>query len=956
MAYGSSPYGAAAYTGAAAGGGAPLVISYQAESAFGGAYGAPLGGGLFDTYKASPAFGAAYGGARGGGLFLSYQAESAFGGAYGAPLGGGLFLTYKASSAYGAGYGAFLTETTITVSPVQPVGVNAYLARQRTARATAYVTVPVAPPPPPGGSGPGEPPPLPGTGPGDAIFGVNLAPLGIPQVSETFPTPIIIGGQPYADSNRTPWKPTVARSTWATQLQVEVGGEDVTFFRGVPTEVQSWASQEPFGDSSAVFVLPAITSFDQLRQPLAVPTGITVGMAGTFTNAGYWTASVLGLVTGFGDAGFFGDPLGLLNAPVSGIASSSRGYGYALCAEDGGVFCFGSVPFKGSIPGLAPPNNVVPAPVISIALSATGMGYWLLDQLGQVYAFGDANYMGGIDWSNYPNMPKVNSLIPGDVAVSIARSGSGNGYYIITAAGHIYCFGDVASKDYGDGAPYYIAPYTGIATSSGVNGYVLVNTLGRTYAFGAMNPVGDVTFPLNAPADSIASTGTGGYWIGAEDGGVFAFGNAGFFGSVPGGGTTAGGSLSWLYLGAPIAINRVAPDGSVSTLFEGVVADWEDRLDSGEIGLTVQCTGSLFQLDWYIAKPIPNLPFQGYSPETGNPIFGWDIALAIPTAIASVADPTPGTAIGNGVVPTPRLSPFNGNYCVLNIPGGGSETGILTVTQPAWDKLLTSYIQNILSQAETFGGLQYTVGLQRPRTPVLGVKDFETVNWTVSTGGSGIKHDLSLDISTAANAIYGSGTAPPIISTLQSGGSTTTSGVAGTWAGAKFPRIPVRPAPVFPLGAGSFSPGGLASGFLPFTNWMRQSGWPMTSQDTYIATDAALGNLDYFLILNWQVAAGSSRPAWWTSPPGTRPSTRAPTQEPSPMSSTRPSGSSPRSSPTPTHRRGPSSGSTPSTTPGSPESSATRPWARRSPSLKASSRRRSRGGGSRSRPGPGPSP
>lgn len=767
---------------------------------------------------------------------LIYQADSGFGAGQAQP---GTTNLYVATSAFGAGYAQPVASA---ASPIPPTADGyAFLLRNRSARASAQISVPVAPPPPAGTPGPGEPTPIPGK-PGDAIAAaLALAPLGIPRVSEILPKPIIIGGQPYLDSNRTPWKASkVIREVWCTQLQIEVGGEDVTFFRGTPTIVGSWASQEPFGDSSCVFVLPAVTSFDQLIQPVAIPTGEVVGIAGTFTGAGYWQVAESGLVVGYGDASFFGDGLGLINAPISGIAASPSAYGYALVAEDGGVFCYGETQFRGSLPGL---GLTPPSPVVGIALTASGNGYWLVDQGGQIYAFGDAVY--------YGNAP----LVSGDVAVGIARAPAGNGYYVLCSNGNLYALPE-STPYHGNGSSSFVAPYTGIATSPGVDGYVFVNSLGQAYAFGAVLFEGDVGEPINEPTNSIALVGNSGYWMSAGDGGVFAFGSVPFLGSVPGGGTTDAGSLSWLTLGAPMTINRVGPDGSVKTLFEGVVADWEDAIADDQVGLSIQCVGSLFQLDWYIAKPIPNLPFQGYSPDTGNPIFGWDIAQAVPQAISSVYNPTPGTAIGTGAVPSPRPSPFNGNACVLNIPGGGSETGILTVTQPAWDKLLTSYIQNILSQAETFGGAQYTVGLQRPRTPVLMVKDFDSVNWTVATGGSGVKQDLSLDITTAANAIYGSGTAPPVISTIQAGNSVTTTGLAGTWAGAKFPRI--APAtPPFPLSPGAvFTPGGAAGGLGPFSDWMRQSGWPMVSGNTYVATNGVLGNLDYYLILNWQVQAG----------------------------------------------------------------------------------------------------
>jgi hypothetical protein len=750
---------------------------------------------------------------------ITTQCVSAFGAGYAQVVGP---VTTKGKSAFGAGYAQPAMSEVIGV-PIDPTEDGyAYLLRNRTARATPSVYVPPIPAP----------------------AGLHLGTLGIPRVSEAFDQPTIINGLPYADASKTPWNPSsVTREVpWAKQLQIVVSGDDVTFFRNVPTEIQSWASQEPFGDSSAVFLLPAVTSFDGLREPLAVPVGATVGTASTFTGNGYWTASALGLVTGFGDAAFYGDPLGLLNAPVTGIAASRTGYGYALVAADGGVFCFGNVGFFGSLPGIpAVPSR----PCIAIVLTGDEAGYWVIDAAGESYAFGDAPFLG--------NVP----LVSGDYCTAAAPT-DGGGYVVLTGQGRLYFFGGSVT-DFGNATPFYVAPFVGIGTYPGVDGYLIVNSLGSVYAFGNLLYEGGVIGPLNAPANAIAvgqavSGVSAGYWIGAGDGGIFTYGTETFYGSIPDGGTSIGGSLSWLSLGADVTINAILADNSVFTLFEGVIADWEDNATTSQIGLSVQCVGSTFQADWYIAKPIPNLPFQGYSPETGNPIFGWDIAQAIPAALSTPYNPSQGTAIPvvYGAVPTP----YKGNACIVDLPGGASETGILTVTQPAWDKLLSQYTQNILSQAQSYGGLQYTVGLQRPRTPVLRQKNFTEINWTVSTGGHGVEPDLSLDITTAANAIYGSGTAPPVISTISAGTSTTTVGTAGTWQGAKYPQFP-PPAPSFPLGGGAFfSPGDGQTGLQVFTNWMRQSGFPMVSQDTYLATSPGNGVFDYYLIIAWQIQAG----------------------------------------------------------------------------------------------------
>ncbi|MHB8343885.1 MAG: SpoIID/LytB domain-containing protein [Ferrimicrobium sp.] len=73
--------------------------------------------------------------------------------------------------------------------------------------------------------------------------------------------------------------------------------------------------------------------------------------------------------------------------------------------------------------------------------------------------------------------------------------------------------------------------------------------LGSTYTYGITGLSG--SRPLNAPIVGIASTpGGGGYWMVAADGGVFNFGDAGFFGSTGG-----------QYLASPVVGIASTPDG-----------------------------------------------------------------------------------------------------------------------------------------------------------------------------------------------------------------------------------------------------------------------------------------------------------------------------------------------------------------------------------------------------------
>src|SRR5664280_2643361 len=72
----------------------------------------------------------------------------------------------------------------------------------------------------------------------------------------------------------------------------------------------------------------------------------------------------------------------------------------------------------------------------------------------------------------------------------------------------------------------------GVATSAAAAAWALTALTAPVGAAPAALPTGDGVV-LNAPIVDVASTpGGGGYWEGASDGGVFAFGDAGFYGST----------------------------------------------------------------------------------------------------------------------------------------------------------------------------------------------------------------------------------------------------------------------------------------------------------------------------------------------------------------------------------------------------------------------------------------
>ena len=78
-------------------------------------------------------------------------------------------------------------------------------------------------------------------------------------------------------------------------------------------------------------------------------------------------------------------------------------------------------------------------------------------------------------------------------------------------------------------------PIAGIARTSDAKGYWLVASDGGIFAFGDAGFHGSTgNIALNRPVVGMASTPDGkGYWLVASDGGIFAFGDAGFHGSIP---------------------------------------------------------------------------------------------------------------------------------------------------------------------------------------------------------------------------------------------------------------------------------------------------------------------------------------------------------------------------------------------------------------------------------------
>jgi hypothetical protein len=151
-------------------------------------------------------------------------------------------------------------------------------------------------------------------------------------------------------------------------------------------------------------------------------------------------------------------------------------------------------------------------------------GYWMLTADGHVYPFGDAASFG----QPYP-------LEAGIRAVHLEPTPMGDGYWVLNDSGQVAAYGD--ADDYGSvlaGRLDRNERATSLSATPTGQGYWVFTTRGRVLPFGDAGFYGDVSaIALNQPVIGSVATPSGlGYYLFASDGGIFNFGDAAFFGST----------------------------------------------------------------------------------------------------------------------------------------------------------------------------------------------------------------------------------------------------------------------------------------------------------------------------------------------------------------------------------------------------------------------------------------
>ena len=170
-------------------------------------------------------------------------------------------------------------------------------------------------------------------------------------------------------------------------------------------------------------------------------------------------------------------------------------------------------------------NQVVPA-LAGLALpyppsSVGGRSYWVFTASGAVYPFGNA--------ASHGSAAAIALHAP---IVGSAATPDGGGYWLVASDGGVFSYGDARFFGSRGGQPLN-KPIVGMAATPDGGGYWLVASDGGVFSYGDARFFGSRGGqPLNKPIVGMAATPDGGgYWLVASDGGVFSYGDAGFFGS-----------------------------------------------------------------------------------------------------------------------------------------------------------------------------------------------------------------------------------------------------------------------------------------------------------------------------------------------------------------------------------------------------------------------------------------
>ncbi|MDQ1493328.1 MAG: hypothetical protein QOJ23_5842 [Actinomycetota bacterium] len=262
--------------------------------------------------------------------------------------------------------------------------------------------------------------------------------------------------------------------------------------------------------------------------PIGLPP-LPIGPTPLSTGSGYWMLTGDGHVHPFGDAAFYGQPSPLAGgARAADLEPTPSGNGYWTLDDHGRVRAYGDAwepdlppPAQAPTAGSVAADRLDPGErAVSLSATPSGDGYWVFTSRGRAVPFGDAGFFGDVS-AVHLNQPVVGSV----------ATPTGQGYYLFASDGGIFTFGDAAFFG-STGAVALNKPVVAMAVPPSGGGYWLVGSDGGLFAFGAAGFFGSMgSVRLNRPVSAVVP-GRDGYLMVGEDGGAFSFGDVAFFGSL----------------------------------------------------------------------------------------------------------------------------------------------------------------------------------------------------------------------------------------------------------------------------------------------------------------------------------------------------------------------------------------------------------------------------------------
>ncbi|HUP69256.1 MAG TPA: superoxide dismutase family protein [Acidimicrobiales bacterium] len=342
--------------------------------------------------------------------------------------------------------------------------------------------------------------------------------------------------------------------------------------------------------------------------------------------AGYWFVASDGGVFAFGDAKFHGSTGALkLNRPVVGMAASPSRNGYWLTASDGGIFAFGDAKFFGSTGALTLNKPVVgmagpPGDVTTVLKDATDKALGsasFTQETGNVRVQVLAKGLTP-GWHGF-HVHTTGNCTVGDPANPFTAAGGHLGSAASPAQSHSGHDGDMpllfANEDGVARATFRTDNFTAAQLLDSDGSAVIVHALADNYANIPAARYDTKPVPGGAVPDAttlntgdagarqrcgVVRRASDGYWLVANDGGIFAFGDSKFFGStgaltlnkpINGMAPTPSGDGYWL----------VASDGGIfafgDAVFKGSTGDI--KLNQPIVGMAPTPTGDGY---WLIAS------------------------------------------------------------------------------------------------------------------------------------------------------------------------------------------------------------------------------------------------------------------------------------------------------------------------------------------------------------------